>query len=30
MTIPEAVSLVLEAGAFAKVEKSLSWIWENR
>ncbi len=30
MTIPEAVSLVLQAGAYAKGEKSLSWIWENR
>lgn len=30
MTIPEAVSLVLQAGAYAKEEKSLSWIWENQ
>ena len=30
MTIPEAVSLVLQAGAYAHGEKSLYWIWENR
>lgn len=27
MTIPEAVSLVLQAGAYAKAEKSLCLIW---
>lgn len=30
MTIPEAVSLVLQAGTFAWGERSLSLIWENR
>ena len=31
MTIPEAVSLVLQAGAYAKRwRKSLCWIWESR
>ena len=30
MTIPEAAQLVLQAGGFAKVEKSLCLIWENR
>lgn len=30
MTIPEAVSLVLQAGAYAKGEKSSFWIWESR
>ena len=30
MTIPEAVSLVLQAGAMQKAERFLFWIWENR
>lgn len=30
MTIPEAVSLVLQAGAYARGEKSLSLIWGNQ
>ena len=30
MTIPEAVSLVLQAGAYAKEERYLSLIWVNR
>lgn len=30
MTTPEAVSLVLQVGAYAKGQKFLSLIWENR
>ena len=30
MTIPEAVNLVLQCGAYAKGGEILSWIWENR
>lgn len=30
MTIPEAVSLVIQAGAYARVEKSSYWIWVIR
>ena len=30
MTIPEAVSLVLQAGAYAKGERFLSLTWESR
>lgn len=30
MTIPEAVSLVLQAGAMPEEERFSYWIWENR
>lgn len=30
MTIPEAVSLILQAFCYAKGEKSMCWIWESR
>ena len=30
MTIPEAVNLVLQCGAYAKGGRFLSWIGENR
>ena len=30
MTIPEAVSLILQAGTYARGERSLCWIWESR